>query len=127
MVNIKKINDTIFVQGPKGIQKIRVKPENEKKWIQRMVQGVTVGYKTKVRIKGVGYKAEKQEKGLVLALGYSNRRLVPTHPSIEYKVTGNGTIIEGRSNEWKTLKQNITQIVDVRSAAKDKYKSKGVA
>lgn len=40
--------------------------------IYNMVVGVTEGYEKKLEINGVGYKAEKQGKKLVLSLGYSH-------------------------------------------------------
>jgi large subunit ribosomal protein L6 len=40
--------------------------------ISNMVIGVTDGYEKKLQINGVGYKAEKQGKKLVLSLGYSH-------------------------------------------------------
>lgn len=40
--------------------------------IYNMVIGVTDGYEKKLEINGVGYKAEKQGKKLVLSLGYSH-------------------------------------------------------
>ena len=40
--------------------------------IQNMVTGVTEGYEKKLELVGVGYKAEKKGKKLVLNLGYSH-------------------------------------------------------
>jgi len=40
--------------------------------INNMVVGVTDGYEKKLLIEGVGYKAEKKDKVLVLSLGYSH-------------------------------------------------------
>ena len=40
--------------------------------IQNMVTGVTEGYEKKLELVGVGYKAEKKGKKLVLSLGYSH-------------------------------------------------------
>jgi len=39
--------------------------------ISNMVTGVSTGFERKLEIQGVGYKAEKQGKNLVLSLGYS--------------------------------------------------------
>jgi len=40
--------------------------------IHNMIIGVTNGYEKKLEINGVGYKADKQGKKLVLSLGYSH-------------------------------------------------------
>lgn len=116
-VRIKQIEDTIYVEGPKGIQKIRVEG-SEKKWVQKMIQGVTIGYKGKLKIKGVGYKAEKKENGIIISLGYKNKRIMPKNDKVEYTIGGNGTVIEGKSTLYSQLRQNLTQIVEIRSAAK---------
>ncbi len=40
--------------------------------IHNMVEGVTNGFEKKLELQGVGYKAEKKGKTLVLSLGYSH-------------------------------------------------------
>ena len=40
--------------------------------VQNMVKGVTDGYEKKLEMLGVGYKAEKKGKKLVMQLGYSH-------------------------------------------------------
>ena len=40
--------------------------------INNMVTGVTGGFEKKLQLVGVGYKAEKKEKVLVMSLGYSH-------------------------------------------------------
>ena len=40
--------------------------------IHNMIIGVTEGYEKKLEVNGVGYRAQKQGKKLVLSLGYSH-------------------------------------------------------
>jgi len=40
--------------------------------VSNMVEGVTKGFEKKLELSGVGYKAEKKGKKLVLSLGYSH-------------------------------------------------------
>lgn len=40
--------------------------------VNNMVEGVTKGFEKKLILQGVGYKAEKQGKTLVMSLGYSH-------------------------------------------------------
>jgi large subunit ribosomal protein L6 len=91
-------NGSVFVKGPKGElsqkydkgltlerkeDKLYIKrPSDEIKWkslhgltrtlINNMVVGVDKGYSKTLNIEGVGYKAEKKGKFLVLSLGYSH-------------------------------------------------------
>ncbi len=45
--------------------------------VHNMVVGVTTGFEKKLTILGVGYKAEKQGKNLVMQLGYSHPVIMP--------------------------------------------------
>ncbi|KXZ38996.1 large subunit ribosomal protein L6 [Alkalithermobacter thermoalcaliphilus JW-YL-7 = DSM 7308] len=91
-------NNTVTVKGPKGEltkqfssdMKISVegnvvtveRPTNNKKHkslhgltrtlIANMVEGVTKGYEKKLELVGVGYRAQKQGKKLVMSLGFSH-------------------------------------------------------
>lgn len=97
-VELKIENGSVVVKGPKGElkqnyntglilereeDKLFVKrPSDDRKWrslhgltrtlINNMVVGVDKGYKKTLVIEGVGYKAEKKGKFLVLSLGYSH-------------------------------------------------------
>ena len=44
--------------------------------ISNMVEGVTNGFKKELEIQGVGYRAAKQGKNLVMNLGYSHQVIV---------------------------------------------------
>ena len=96
-INVSDTN-LVTVKGPKGTlseqisEKIKVEvangqvvltPASEEKGVDaqhglarslvnNMVHGVTEGYEKKLELVGVGYKAEKKGKTLVLSLGYSH-------------------------------------------------------
>lgn len=97
-VEVTVDSNVITVKGPKGTlsqeiskdMKVEVKdgvvtvsrPNDEREMrsqhglartlINNMVVGVTEGYEKKLELVGVGYKAEKKGKTLVLSLGYSH-------------------------------------------------------
>lgn len=97
-VEITVDGNVITVKGPKGTlsqevskdMKVEVKdgvvtvsrPNDEREMrsqhglartlINNMVVGVTEGYEKKLELVGVGYKAEKKGKTLVMSLGYSH-------------------------------------------------------
>lgn len=95
-VEVKIENNIITVKGPKGtltqdyLPQVEVKLEDGKllvnvanredgnlhgltrTLISNMVIGVTQGFEKTLEINGVGYKAQKQGKKLVLTLGYSH-------------------------------------------------------
>ena len=57
-----------------------------------MVIGVSEGYAKTLEVNGVGYKAAKQGKKLVLSLGYSHPVEMEDPEGIESKVDGNKII-----------------------------------
>ena len=57
-----------------------------------MVHGVTEGYEKVLEVNGVGYRAAKQGKKLVLSLGYS-------HPVEMEDPEGIETVLEGQNKD----------------------------
>ncbi len=51
--------------------------------VNNMVHGVTVGYEKKLEMTGVGYRAEKKGKDLVMQLGYSHPVIMTDPEGIE--------------------------------------------
>lgn len=61
--------------------------------IANMVEGVTNGYSKKLEINGVGYRAQKQGKKLILNLGYSHPVEMDEIPGITVEVPAPNQII----------------------------------
>lgn len=61
--------------------------------IQNMVDGVTKGFEKSLEINGVGYRAQKQGKKLVLNLGYSHPIEMEDPEGITVEVPSNTKII----------------------------------
>ena len=124
-------NNVVTVKGPKGTLsetihpniKVNIdgavltveRPDDEKQnrslhglsrsLIANMVEGVVNGYKKELEINGVGYRAQKQGKQLVMNLGYSHNVVVDEEPGITFEVPdANKIIITGPS------KQRVGQI-----------------
>lgn len=139
-IEVKKVGENaIYVRGKLGIQKaivegvvvegseIRVETAAGRETIKRMVQGVSTGYKGKVKIHGVGYRAMEGKGEVKLSIGYKDEKVVKISDGVEIKITGNGTIITGKSANYEELRQNLSKIVEIRPARKDRYKGKGIA
>lgn len=90
-----------IAQTEKGIEVSR--PDDEAKnralhgltrtLIHNMVVGVTTGYAKTLQINGVGYRAEKQGKRLVLSLGYSHPVYFEEGDGISFELPDNTTIV----------------------------------
>lgn len=91
--------------------------------ISNMVTGITEGFKKKLEIIGVGYRAEMKGKNLMLSLGYSHPILFKPPAEIEITVEGTTNIfIKGAD------KQSVGQVAaKIRSfRPPEPYKGKGI-
>ncbi|NQU73367.1 MAG: 50S ribosomal protein L6 [Candidatus Omnitrophica bacterium] len=148
-VKVKIAGPTVNVEGPKGkleytLQpgfKLNIKegaidvvrPSDSKtdlafqglSWrlINNMVKGVTDGFEKRLEVRGVGYKAQIQEKTLVMQLGF-------THP-INFQIP-EGIVIETPKPTDIVVKgidkQKVGQAAaDIRAYYKpEPYKGKGI-
>ncbi len=91
--------------------------------IANMIVGVSEGFKKELEINGIGYRAAKQGKDLVLNIGYSHNVVVPEIEGISIEVPSpNKIIISGPD------KQKVGQFAaEVRGhRPPEPYKGKGI-
>ena len=91
--------------------------------IANMVTGVTDGYSKTLEVNGVGYRAQKQGKDLIMNLGYSHQVIVPEVDGITVDVpSANQIVISGAD------KQKVGQFAaEVRAKRPpEPYKGKGI-
>ena len=91
--------------------------------IDNMVVGVTNGFEKKLEINGVGYRASKEGKNLVLNIGFSHQIVMSENEDIQIDVPdANHIVIKGID------KQKVGQFAaDVRSKRPpEPYKGKGI-
>ena len=114
-MDIKKDGEEIVVTRPNDLKKNKALHGLTRTLIYNMVIGVTEGYEKVLEVNGVGYRAQKQGKKLVLSLGYS-------HP-IETVLDGqNKIIVKGIDKE--KVGQYAAEIRSKR--APEPYKGKGI-
>jgi len=148
-IQVKKEGRTVIVSGEKGILEEKIHPDmnviiEEKRicverpsndgfhrslhgltrtLIQNMITGLTTGFEKRLEVVGVGYRAEKKGKALVLQLVYS-------HPI--YFIPPEGILVEVPSPNSIVVKGNSKHLVG-QVAAKirsfqppEPYKGKGI-
>ena len=71
-MEIKVEGAEVVVSRPNDLKKMKSLHGLTRTLIANMVTGVTLGYEKVLEINGVGYKAQKNGKTLVLSLGYSH-------------------------------------------------------
>jgi len=148
-VEVKLDGSHITVKGPKGTLErdlapqmiieidgatILVKRPNDEKenrslhgltrtLINNMVTGVTTGFSKTLEIQGVGYRATKEGKNLVMNLGYSHQVIMSENEDIQIDVPdANHIVIKGIDN------QKVGQFAaDTRAKRPpEAYKGKGI-
>jgi large subunit ribosomal protein L6 len=118
-VDVKIDGSTVTVKGPKGTLTNTFNPDiiikqegaeiivdrpSENKLhkslhgltrtlINNMVEGVTNGFSKSLEIEGVGYRAAKQGKNLVMNLGYSHQVIIPEIDGITIDVPNATSIV----------------------------------
>ena len=91
--------------------------------IANMVEGVTKEFQKELEINGVGYRAAKQGKDLVMNLGYSHQVIIPEVPGITIDVPApNRVIVHGPDK--KQVGQFAAEIREKRPP--EPYKGKGI-
>lgn len=148
-VDVKIDGSTVTVKGPKGTlsrtvssnMKVELdngvitvsRPDDSKEnrslhgltrtLVANMVKGVNDGYSKELEINGVGYRAEKQGKDLVLKIGYSHDVIMSEEDGISIDVPSpNKVVISGPD------KQKVGQFAsEVRGKRPpEPYKGKGI-
>lgn len=121
---IIEINDNVLeVKRPSDDKRHRSLHGLSRALIQNMVTGVTEGFEKKLEIVGVGYRAQKQGKNLVLSLGYSHPVEMEDPEGIETVVEGQNTVIV------KGIDKQVVGAYAANIRAKrspEPYKGKGV-
>ncbi len=112
----------VVVSRPSDLKKMKSLHGLTRTLVFNMIEGVTKGYVKTLEINGVGYKANKQGKKLVLNLGYSHPVEMEDPEGIESKVEGNKVIVSGISKE--KVGQYAAEIRFKRPP--EPYKGKGV-
>ena len=91
--------------------------------LNNMIVGVTQGFSKKLEIVGVGYKAEKKGKQLVLSLGYSHPVYFNEENGITFDLPDNTTVIV-KGIDKQIVGQIAAQIREKRPP--EPYLGKGV-
>ncbi len=148
-VTLEIKDNTVTVKGPKGTlhsnisplmsvniennEALVTRPNDEKQarslhgltrtLISNMVEGVTNGFKKELEIQGVGYRAAKQGKDLVMNLGYSHQVIISETDEIKIDVPEPLKIIINGIDKQK-VGQFAAEVREKRPP--EPYKGKGI-
>ena len=121
-MDIKLEGSEVVVTRPNDLKKMKSLHGLTRTLIANMVTGVTQGYEKVLEVNGVGYKAQKQGKKLVLSLGYSHPVEMEDPEGVESVVADNKITVKGIDKE--KVGQYAAEIRDKRRP--EPYKGKGI-
>ena len=121
-MDIKVEDGQVVVTRPNDLKKMKALHGLTRTLIHNMVVGVSEGYQKVLEVKGVGYRAQKQGKKLVLSLGYSHPVEMEDPEGLETTVDGNKITVKGISKE--KVGQYAAEIREKRRP--EPYKGKGI-
>ena len=122
-MTIKQEDNQVVVTRPNDLKKMKSLHGLTRSLIANMITGVSEGYEKKLEINGVGYRAQKQGKKLILSLGYSHPVEMEDPEGLESVLDGQNKItIKGID------KQKVGQYAaEIREKRKpEPYKGKGI-
>lgn len=129
---VKELHRDMIVEIENGV--IEVKRPSEDKMhkslhgltrtlVSNMVDGVSNGFSKELEIQGVGYRAAKQGKDLVMNLGYSHQVIMPEIDGITVDVPNPNKIIISGPDKQK-VGQFAAKVREKRMP--EPYKGKGI-
>lgn len=121
-LGIEVKDNEVLVTRPNDLKREKSLHGLTRTLIHNMVIGVSEGFSKNLEVNGVGYRAAKQGKKLVLNLGYSHPIEMEDPDGIETKVDGNKIIVSGISKE--KVGQYAAEIRETRKP--EPYKGKGI-
>jgi large subunit ribosomal protein L6 len=122
-MTIEKADGQIQVGRPSDSKEHKALHGLTRALLANMIQGVTHGYRRSLEIVGVGYRAEKRGKALVLQVGYSHPVQYPEPPGITLSTTS-PTVVVVEGIDKQKVGQVAAEIRAVRPP--EPYKGKGI-
>jgi large subunit ribosomal protein L6 len=122
-LSIVVAGDQVLVGRPSNARQHRSLHGLTRSLLANMVEGVTQGFAKRLEIQGVGYRAEKQGKGLLLRLGYSHPVTVEPREGISLEVEGTTNIIV-KGADKQAVGQTAAEIRRLRQV--EPYRGKGI-
>ena len=122
-ISVAKDGETIVVTRPDDNKLNRSLHGLTRSLIANMVEGVSKGYTKELEVNGVGYRAAKEGKNLVLNIGYSHQVIMPEIDGITVEVPSPNKIVISGPDKQK-VGQFAAEVREKRPP--EPYKGKGI-
>jgi len=123
VISITREGDEIIVARPSDAKMHRSLHGLTRTLLDNMIVGVSAGFSKELEIQGVGYRAAKQGKDLVMNLGYSHQVIMSENEDIKIEVPAPNRIIISGPNKQK-VGQFAAEVRGKRPP--EPYKGKGI-
>lgn len=123
IIDIKNEDGHVVVTRPNDEKEVRALHGLTRALIKNMVIGVSEGYQKSLTLVGVGYKAAKQGKKLVLSVGYSHPVEIEPLEGIDFDIPAATQVIV-KGIDKQQVGQMAAVIRDVRRP--EPYLGKGI-
>jgi large subunit ribosomal protein L6 len=122
-ITIKLEDNVLTVSRPSDEKEHRALHGTTRSLLANMIEGVSKGYEKGLELVGVGYRASKQGKKLVLNVGYSHPVEIEPEEGLEIEVPSQTKIIVKGADKQRVgeLAANIRAV-----RAPEPYKGKGI-
>ena len=122
-ITIEQEGNVLHVKRPNDSKENRSLHGLTRTLVDNMVVGVTHGFEKKLEINGVGYRAAKEGKNLVMNLGYSHQVIVPEIEGITIDVPAQNKVVISGPDKQK-VGQFAAEVREKRPP--EPYKGKGI-
>ena len=120
---IKQDGNVLTVARPNDERAFRSMHGLVRTLLHNMVVGVDQGFAKNLEVKGVGYRAQKDGKKLVMNLGYSHQVIVPEIDGITIEVPAQNKVVIHGADKQK-VGQFAAEVREKRPP--EPYKGKGI-
>src|SRR5690606_25709751 len=122
-LSIKVEDNQVIVSRPNDNRQYRALHGTTRSLISNMVEGVSKGFSKTLVLEGVGYRAQKKGKNLVLAVGYSHPVEIEPEEGLEIEVPSQTEVVVKGIDKEKVGKL----AADIRSVREpEPYNGKGI-
>lgn len=122
-LTIALVDGTVVVTRPNDEKENRSLHGLTRTLIANMIEGVEKGYSKELEINGIGYRAEKKGKDLVMKLGYSHEVIMSETDDIKIDVPAPTKIVISGPDKQK-VGQFAAEVREKRPP--EPYKGKGI-
>lgn len=122
-ISIKVENNQVLVDRENNLRINRAMHGTTRSIIANMIEGVTQGFTKSLKLVGVGYRAQKKGKNLVLSVGYSHPVEIEPEDGLEIDVPSQAEVVVKGIDKEKVGKL----AADIRSVREpEPYNGKGI-